>query len=398
VGLPANVSDNAMVDAAMSPDRSTTLLDLMVLVVENWRKLIVVPMLAGMIALGISYALTPVYTATARILPPQQQSGMSAIVASQLGALAGFAGGTAGLKNPSDQYVAMMRSRTVADRLIEKFGLFAVYQATLPEDARLVLARNSSVAAGKDGLIVIDVDDPEPARAAAIANGYVAELRNMLRNLAIEESSQRRSFFESRLADARDKLVRSEQLLRSSSVSLTVLKADPRAAVEAVARMRAAITVTELRIASMRGFLSESSPDLKQAKQELEALKSQLSQAVRGDGAEAGESGEYIGRYRTFKYHETLYELLAKQYELARLDEAREGSLVQVVDEAVAPQRRSFPRRSLIATVTALTTGALMLGALFLIDAVRRLAADPAEAPKLARIAAAIGRAPRSRP
>jgi uncharacterized protein involved in exopolysaccharide biosynthesis len=162
--------------------------------------------------------------------------------------------------------------------------------------------------------------------------------------------------------------------------------------------MRAAITVTELRIASMRGFLSESSPDLKQAKQELEALKSQLSQAVRGDGAEAGESGEYIGRYRTFKYHETLYELLAKQYELARLDEAREGSLVQVVDEAVAPQRRSFPRRSLIATVTALTTGALMLGALFLIDAVRRVAADPAEAPKLARIAAAIGRAPRSRP
>jgi len=302
------------------------------------------------------------------------------------------------MKNPADQYVAMIRSRSVADRLIEKFGLKAVYEATLPEDARLELARNSTVTAGKDGLIVIDVDDPEPARAAALANGYVAELRNMLRNLAIEESSQRRSFFETRLADARDKLVRSEKLLRDSSVSLTVLKADPRAAVEAVARMRAAITVTELRIASMRGFLSESSPDLRQAKQELEALKSQLSQAVRGDGAEVGEGGEYIGRYRTFKYHETLYELLAKQYEMARLDEAREGSLVQVVDEAVAPQRRAFPRRGLIATVTALTTGLLMLGALFLIDAVRRQAADPAEAPKLARFAAAIGRTPSTRP
>jgi len=394
----ANGTGNAIVGTAIPPDRSTTLLDLMVIVVENWRKLIVVPVLAGTIALGISFALTPVYTATARILPPQQQSGMSAIVASQLGALAGLAGGTAGMKNPADQYVAMIRSRSVADRLIEKFGLKAVYEATLPEDARLELARNSTVTAGKDGLIVIDVDDPEPARAAALANGYVAELRNMLRNLAIEESSQRRSFFETRLADARDKLVRSEKLLRDSSVSLTVLKADPRAAVEAVARMRAAITVTELRIASMRGFLSESSPDLRQAKQELEALKSQLSQAVRGDGAEVGEGGEYIGRYRTFKYHETLYELLAKQYEMARLDEAREGSLVQVVDEAVAPQRRAFPRRGLIATVTALTTGLLMLGALFLIDAVRRQAADPAEAPKLARFAAAIGRTPSTRP
>lgn len=394
----AKGANDPMVGQTTSPDKSTTLLDLTVVVFENWRKLIVVPLLAGTIALGISFLLTPVYTATARILPPQQQSGMGAIVASQLGALAGLAGGAAGLKNPADQYVAMIRSRSIADRLIEKFGLSAVYDTTLPEDARLQLERKSSVAAGKDGLIVIDVDDHEPERAAALANGYVNELRSMLRNLAVEESSQRRAFFESRLADARDKLVRSEQILRESSVNLSVLKADPRAAVEAVARLRAAVTVTELRIASMRGFLSDGSPDLRQARQELETLKSQLSQTVRGDGAETGEGGEYIGRYRNFKYYETLYELLAKQFEMARLDEAREGSIVQVVDQAVPPQRRSFPRRGLIATVTTLATGLLMLGGLFLMDALRRLSADPVEAPKLARIAAAIGRAPRTGP
>jgi tyrosine-protein kinase Etk/Wzc len=374
-----------------TPVAETTLLDLALVIVEHWKTVVFVPLAVGLAALGLSFLITPEFTATARMLPPQQQSGASAMVAQQLGALAGLAGAATGLKNPADQYVAMLKSRTIADRLIERFKLVAVYESELTEDARRRLADKVSIVAGKDGLISIDVDDTDPARAAALANAYVEELRRLMRDLALEESTQRRGFFEERLRDARDKLARSEQALRASGVSGSTLKTEPRAAVEAVARIKAGITMAEVRLSAMRGFMSDGNPDLRQAQQEIVALRAQLAQAERSDIAGSQEGGEYIARFREFKYQEVLFELIARQYELARLDEARDGAIVQVVDEAVAPQRKSRPRKALIAVFATLATGVLTLAFLFGREMLRAAVRDPAAAARIARARRRLG-------
>src|SRR3990170_4099285 len=155
----------------LPPDDEISLLDLLLVVAENARLLIFGPLLAGLAALGIAFIIPPTFTATTRILPPQQQGGAAAMLASQLGALGGLAG-AAGLniKNPADTYVALIKSRTVADKLLDRFDLLNVYDQKYRQEARKGLEDATKVSAGKDGLITIEVDDKDPKRSADIAN------------------------------------------------------------------------------------------------------------------------------------------------------------------------------------------------------------------------------------
>lgn len=321
----------------------------------QWRLLVLAPLLTGLIALGATFFMPKIYTATSKILPPQQNQGLAAMLAQQFGGLAGLAGVTGGLKNPNDQFVAMLNSRTIADRLIERYQLRQVYESEFQEDARKDLANHSSITAGRDGLITVEVDDREPTRAAAIANAYVEELGKLMQGLAITEAAQRRVFFERKLGEAKQQLAKAESALGSSPVSERILKAEPRAAAELIARLRAEVTVTEIAVATMRGYLAEGSADLQLAQGRLSALRSQLTAAQQADTRPADSDRDgYIARYRDFKYAEGLFELLAKQFELARIDEARDGALIQVVDQAVVPERNSKPYRALITIACAL--------------------------------------------
>jgi tyrosine-protein kinase Etk/Wzc len=327
----------------------------------RWRLLVVGPLLAGVCAIGLSYLITPTFTATTRLLAPQQQGGAAAMVAQQLGALAGLAG-AGGLKNPADQYVAMLRSRTVADQIVKRFDLLRVYDVDLQEDARRALHGNVKTSAGKDGMIAIEVDDHDPKRAAAIANAMVEELRALTRSLSLGEAQQRRTFFEAQLTDAKDRLIEAERSLRASGITEDTIKAEPRAAIETIARLRAAIVASELKLSSMRGYLAETHPNYRLAQQELAALRAQLTRGEASDRGEADLSRpDYIGRYREFKYREFLFEALARQFEFARLDEARESVVIQVVDEAVVPERKSAPKRALIGVITTIATLLVML-------------------------------------
>ena len=159
--------------------------------------------------------------------------------------------------------------------------------------------------------------------------------------------------------EAKENLSTAEESLRGTGVSSGVLKTSPGAAVETVARLKAGVTVQEIKVASMRGFLADTSPEFVQAMKELSVLKAQLTNAEKSDTASG--DGLYISRYREFKYQETLYELFAKQYELARVDESREGAAVQVVDNAQPPEKKSKPKKALIATIAALASGFLFL-------------------------------------
>lgn len=377
-------------------DDEISLLDLLQVVVDNLRLLVLAPLAAGLLALGITFTIPPTFTATTKFMPPQQQQSSAAAMLSSLGALGGLAGAASGLKNPTDQYVAFLKSRTVQDALIDRFKLTERYEAKFTEDARKELGDNAQIASGKDGLITIDVSDKDPQFAAQLANAYVEELGKLLNRLAVTEAQQRRMFFEKQLNNAKDGLVKAEQALKSSGVNSSALKASPVAAVEGLAKIKAGITAQEIKLASMRGYLTESSPDFKQAQTEMSALRSQLARAEKEEPASSGDS-DYIAKFRDFKYHETLFELFAKQYEMARIDESREGAVIQVVDAAQPPERKSKPKKALIAMMTTLAVGFALLLFVFIRQALRGAAQTPESAEKLARLrgswARAFGRA-----
>ena len=361
------------VDGGFEEDE-ISLLDLLLVVVDNLRLLVIGPLLIGLGALGFSYTMTPIYTAKTQFLPPQQQSSAASMLAS-LGALGGLAGAATGLKNPADQYIAFMKSVSVQDALIERFKLVEKYEAKLKTDARMALAGSVRIASGKDGLISVEVDNKDPKFAADLANAHVDELRILLARLAVTEAQQRRMFFEKQLQISKENFTKADLALKSSGINSSVLKTSPASAVEAVARLKAGISVQEVKLGSMRNYLSESSPDFKQALSELASLKTQLAKAEKEEPA-SKDASDYVARYREFKYQETMFELFAKQFELAKVDESREGAVIQVLDMAEPPERKAKPKKAMIAITATLASAFALLLFVFVRSALKNASQD----------------------
>jgi tyrosine-protein kinase Etk/Wzc len=367
----------------LSEDDEISLLDILQVVVENLRLLVFGSLIVGLIALGITYLIPPTFTATTKIMPPQQQQSSAAALLQNLGALGGLAGAATGIKNPNDQFVAFMQSRTVQDNLLKRFKLTERYEQKLSDDARTELSKNVRISSGKDGLITISADDKDPAFAAELANAHVSQLAELLSRLAVTEAQQRRVFFEKQLANAKENLTKAEQALQTTGVNAGALKANPAAAVGGLAQLQAGIAAQEIKVASMRGYLAESAPDFRQAMTELSALRAQLRRAEQTQSpVQAGDS-DYIAKFRDFKYFETLFDLFAKQYELARVDESREGAVIQVLDLALPPERKSKPQKALIAVLAAVATGFLLLFFVFVRQGMRNAANNQATSQKL---------------
>ena len=358
------------------------MLDLLHVIVDNLRLLVLGPLVFGLAALGISFAITPTFTAKTQFLPPQQQQSAAASVLASLGSLGGLAGAATGVKSPTDQYIAFMKSVSVQDTLIERFKLMEKYQVKLKEDSRLSLAGNVRIASGKDGLISVEVDDKDPKFAADLANAHVEELRNLLTRLAVTEAQQRRLFFEKQLQLTKDNLAKADLALKSSGINSSVLKSSPASAVEAVARLKAGISVQEVKLGAMRNYLTDGAPEFKQALSELASMKEQLAKAEREEPA-TSQVSDYVARYREFKYQETMFELFAKQFELAKVDESREGAVIQVLDVAQPPERKAKPKKALIAIVTTFATGFALLLFVFIRSALQNASKDEDEKVKL---------------
>lgn len=377
------------------PDDEDTisLLDLLQVVADNLRLLLLGPLLAGLLALGISFAITPTFTATTVFLPPQQQQAGAAMLLQSLGALGGLAGAAAGLKNPNDQYVAFLKSDSVANALIDRFKLIERYKVDLRTDANNALMAVSRISTGKDGLITVEVDDPSPSFAAELANGYVQELGHIQSRLALTEAQQRRVFFEKQLLQTKEKLTRAEVALRATGINSSALKSSPQAAIGAVAELQARIAAQEIKLGSMRGYLTESAPEFRQAQTELSALRAQFAKLETPSALPDAAEADYVGSYRDFKYHETLFELFSKQFELAKIDEAREGAVIQVLDVATPPERKSKPKKAQLAVITTLATGFALLLFVFVRQALRGADQDPQTAQKLQRLHLSVRRA-----
>ena len=309
--------------------------------------------LVGALAYGATFLVTPTYTAKANFLPPQQQSSASSALASLggLGALAGLSG--LGGKTTADQYVAFMQSNRVVDSVIDKFDLIKVYESKFRMDARKELLNNAKILVGKkDGLISVSVDDEDPKRASDIANAFIDGLRGITNTLAVSEAQQRRVFFQQQLELSKQALTAAQVALQSSGFNAGAIKAEPKAAAEGFAKLKAELTGAEIKLQSLRGMLSDSSPEVSQQSRIVAALRAELGRVEQKDVGRGDV--EYIAKYREYKYQETLFEMFAKQYEAARVDESREGALIQVLDVATPPERRSKPIRSVVALGAAL--------------------------------------------
>ncbi|MBP7581215.1 MAG: hypothetical protein KA757_09415 [Vogesella sp.] len=350
-------------------------IDLRVLVAQLWegRRTVLAGMVTcGVIALAISFSIRPVYTASASIMPPQQQaSGLSAALGS-LGAIAGVAAGGA-LKNPNDLYVAMMKSQTVSDRLIAQFDLKARYEEEKLSLARKALDAAVVITSAKSGLIEINVDDHDPQFAARLANAYVLELKRLNQNLAVTDAAKRRVFFEKQLQEVKQNLAKAELGLESlqKKTGLVLPEGQVGMVLKTVTELKAKIAAKEVEIVAMRSFATEKNPDFVRAQEMLAAMKQQLA-ALDDSGGEGSLSVgakslpqdglAYIRAVREVKYNEALLELMAKQYEFARVEEGRDSSMIQVLDVATAPDQKSKPKRSLI-VMSGVLLG-LMLGVL----------------------------------
>jgi uncharacterized protein involved in exopolysaccharide biosynthesis len=317
------------------------------------------------------------YTATVTLLPPQQNSSMSTAMASQLGSMGGMAAlaGGLGLRNPNDTFVGMLTSRTVEDAVVQHFGLMQVYHARYLSSARKAFEGHATVDdSAKDSLIRISIVDSDPHRAADIANGYVDQFRKLSEHLAITEASQRRLFFEQELEKAKDDLANAEEALKMTELSTGVIQPDSqaRALIDSAANLRAEITARDVQIQGMQTYATAENSQLVQAQKELEGMREQLAKL---GGSDEGSSGlivpkglvpeaslEYVRKLRDVQYYQTIFDILARQFEAAKLDEAKEGALIQVVDPAVTPDRKSSPKRTrnvLVATVCGFLLGIL---------------------------------------
>jgi|CZKR01.1.fsa_nt_gi uncharacterized protein involved in exopolysaccharide biosynthesis len=383
--------------------KSVDLFDLL-LILSEARRTIAICMLI-FIALGgaICILAKPTFSASALIMPPQQGQSLATMMG-QLNALVSLTGGGIGgsqLKTPVDMYIGMLESRTIADRLISRFHLQDLYKTRKMEDTRTRLKSNTRFLAGKDGLIHIIVDDHDPNRASEMANAYVDELYSMNSHLAITEAAQRRVFFDQELAEEKSALAIAENDLKQTAERTGVIQLGGQAEsiIRSLAVLRAEIASREVQINSLRMFATDQNPVAIRAQEEINSLRNQLAklekdprnpELVSTFGIPAGRvpavALEYARKLREVKYHETLFELLAKQYEAARIDEAKAAPIIQVVDRAVPPDKKSGPHRALIILGCAFIGFCIGYLLAAITRAFRRAAEVPEYAIKIARL------------
>jgi tyrosine-protein kinase Etk/Wzc len=356
------------------------LLDLFIALAKHKALVLGVPLVVAVVVAVYTSFLPPTYTATTTLFPPQGQATTSSIIA-QLGGLGGLAPRG---KDPSDIYVAMLRSRKIADNLIQRFDLMKLSKANRASEVRERLAGLTTVTPGKDGIITIEVTAEDPKFAAALANAYVEELQKFTSVIAITEASQRRLFFERQFAQARDNLAVAEAAARQSlqKGGLVQVEGQSKAMVDNIARLRAQITMKEVEIGAMRAFATTQNPSLLAAQRELETMRQELTKLEGGgptmveDNRVDSRGMDTVRKLRNVKYYETLYELLAKQYEAAKLDESRDSGIVQVLDPAIEPDHKSGPKRRQMVLLWTSVTAILVVLWVFMKELVMRSGAS----------------------
>lgn len=372
-------------------DDEINLMDLLLVIAKHNRFIVKLTLLAAILAIGVALLLPNIYTAKSVILPPQQGSSTASMLLGQLGGgLGDPVGGVLGVKNPNDFHIGMLKSRTIADTLVKRFKLQTLFEAKTLTAAREVLVGSTTITSGKDSFITIEFSSKDPKFAAEIANAYVEELDKLNQTLAVTGASRRRVFFENQLTVTKDNLANAEISLKETQERTGLIALDKQggAIIDVVANLRAQVAAKEVELVAMRAYATEQNPDYRQVREVIAGLKVQLAKVERNNVAGQGDvmvpTGkvpalglEYIRKVRDVKYQENLFELFSKQYEMARIDEAKDSALIQVVDKALPPEKKAKPKRALIVVLS--TMLAFFIGILlaFFREAYARSGQDP---------------------
>ncbi len=364
-------------------ENGTSLIDLAIALGEEKKTLFGIPLITTIVAILVSLLMTPIYTAKTVMMPPQQQQSGAASALASLGALAGIASGAVGIKSPDEMYIAFLQSETLQNELIKKFELQQRYKSRTLVDTRNAMKSVIKIAADKKAsLITIEVKDKDPEFAAILANAHIEELRNLMGKLAVTDAQQRRVFYEQAILKIQNDLADAEANFRTakekSGIQITAVIAET--SVRAGAEMRAQIAAKEVQIAAMSTFATLQNSDVQRLAGELAGLRSQLKRLEQGSGADEKNSPMQqlaVKAYRDIKAREAMMGVLVAQYESARVDEAKEGPLIQLVDVATPPEKRSSPKRAIIVLASAFA--GLLLGVLvvFVRRALRKYSKEP---------------------
>jgi uncharacterized protein involved in exopolysaccharide biosynthesis len=338
-------------------------LDLALILAARKRTILLASVAGLVIGVVLVLFVTPTFTAKAVILPPQSDQSSGSALLGQFGALASASGlgGSLAMKNPVDLYIGILQSQSVTDAMVKRFDIVRRFHPKRFSDARRIIQGSAKFTAEKDGMISIAVTDPDPRRAAAMANAFVDELYSLNNHLALGGTSQRRLFFEQQLAQEKDKLADAEVALKKTEESTGVIapSGQTETIIRQVAQLQADITSREVQLAALRTSSTDQNPDVIRVTSELNGLRGQLRDLESGSGkhtpgdislttSNVPQAGlEYIRKEREVKYHQFLFDLLARQYEAARIDEAKAAPVIQVVDPALPPDRKSAPFRAL---------------------------------------------------
>jgi len=315
--------------------------------------------------------MNPYYAGVSSFLPPNSMSTGASALLGQLGALGMAGAALGGFKDPTLIYVGVLESRTVADDLIQQFDLAKIYKTKKLSQTEGVLKSHTKINAGKDSIVVITVKENDPKLAADLANAYLAALHKQNDRIAFTEAGQKRLFFERQLEKEKDLLAEAEVEMARTQEQSGLIQPGGQAQlqIQTIAQTQAQIASLEVELAAMSQAATSENPDVIRIKSQIEGLKTQLAK-LENSGTRGGPGNvqvptsrvpeltlTYVRKARNVKYHEALYELLMRQYESAKLDEAHSAPLVQVVDYAVVPDSKAGPPRTLLTLLAAVLGG-----------------------------------------
>jgi len=333
-------------------------------VLVKFRKLILI-IISSAIVLStvISFLLPKVYSAKASIMPPQQENSIAAGLVSNLtGGLGNIAGDFLGMQSPADIWVGVLNSNTVKDAIIDRFDLRKIYKKDTIEETRAKLDKHVSVAKAKEQIISITVEDKDPERAAMMANAFVGVLDEVNKKVSMSNGRKTRLFVEQRLEEAKAELADVENRIRKFQESNKAVRLDEQSKVimDAIGTLKGQLMAKEVELETLLTYAQPSHPQAQLLKSQVRELSAKLMEFETDSRGAFGKdifiptarmpalSIQYARLLRDAKVQETLYEFLVQQYEMSRLQEAKDSSTIQVLDIAKTPEKKSKPKKALL--------------------------------------------------
>jgi len=364
-------------------DEEINLLDYL-RVVNKYKRLIIILCVGSvLITMIVSLMMPKIYESTASILSPLEETGgrMSLVGLPELQSAMSIIG--IGKSNATDIFMAILKSRNMTDAVIKRFNLLTVYKVKLIETARLRLKNAVKISVGKKNeLINITVEDTDPKRAAEIANFYVSNLDVMARGLALSRAQQSRMFIEKRLKETEKKLMEVEERTAGFKTrhELVEMSEQAKAAIEAAAQIEGEITAAEVQLKVMQSYVTNQHPEVSKLRLKREQLKKQLGKMKSGKESfyipfsKTPRLGLDITRLmRELKIQETIFELITQQYEQAKISEARDTPLVQILDKAVPSAKKCKPKIKLNMTIAGIVSLFIGIFLAFFLEYIKRV-------------------------